>query len=1081
MKTAFTFNRWGFMLAFLFSMVVGNQSWAQKNQAKCPGFTAKITNGTVLNLCSGSTINLVSAPNVTGYSYQWQNQLSTGGSFVNIAGATNPNYPTGLPGAFRVIISTGSCIDTSGITTVLSLVVQGGTITPVITTTLCYGEPGGKITGSVVPGADLGFISYSWEKNENNAGWVTIAGATDIDYIAPLLYKSTAYRRMSKDNCGNSAYSNIANINLAPDLIAGTITPLSQTITRAQTPAPITSTAPASGGSGNYTYQWQSSFWERGPFTNIPGATGLSYSPGRLDETFYFRRVVMDTRCLNKSNTELSVVFVSDGILNAGNLAIPSQCFFPGNPASIILTFNPPRGGTPPYATQWQSSLDNVTFTDIPGATNAASYNPGILTETTWFRKKVTDASGTIAYTPSEVITKVTTTLLGGTIKAMANVACLGSSPAQIKSTVSASGFVGLGYQWQFKNAGTSNVWTDIAGQIREAIFPDPITEKTNYRRVAIDRCGNSYRFAYSNELEIDIRPAIDEGDIAPTAQMVRSGQTPLNLSNTQSPSGGTGSFNLSWESTNNVAFGTWTTIPSATGLSYQPPVVTQTTYYRRAATDNGCLATKYTYSVEVFFNQNPPITGGNLGGSNCVFKGNRPSFITTGSNPPMYGTPPFTYQWEVLVTGVWTTITGATSESYQPPVLTQTTQFRRKITDLWGEFAYSDPFTVTLTIVNLVPGSIVSNSIVVCTGVIPGIIAEITPATGGGVISYQWQSKTVGGVFANIAGATGATYQPGAITQRTTFRRVAMDMCGGVTRTANSNEVTIDITAITNFLAGLVDGPFIACSGSAPGVIKSVLNACAGLTNIGYQWESLAGGTWQPIAGATAASYTPGPITAMTSYRRKAYNDCGNSGYSNQVDIYVYPPIEAGAIGTASQSVCMNGTPVAIQLLANCHYTDGTVTYQWQKATSAAGPWTNITGATSNQYQPGPATASAYYRLLVRSSRCAAFAYTNVASVILDPLCRVSQNTNTIGSSSNSMQVYPNPMTGRSMVVRMNTKGNATVLLINGEGRSFPVSVSNAGAGTMKVTANAELLKGMYLLTVKDENGSRTEKVIVQ
>lgn len=1078
MKTAFTHKKWGIMLAFLCTMMFSYQSWSQKVQAKCPGFTAKISNGSVLNLCTGASVNLTATPVVSGYSYQWQRQANTGGAFANIAGANSSNYMANASGAYRIIVSTGSCIDTSGITSVISLVVTGGTITPVNTLPLCFGESGGKITGSQVPGADLGFVTYAWEMNESNAGWVAISGASDVDYLVPLLFKSTAYRRIAKDNCGNQAYSNVVNINLVADLLPGTLTPASQTITRAQTAAPITSATPASGGSGAFTYQWQAAFWERGPYKNIIGATSADYAPGHLDETFYFRRVVTDTRCRNSVNSGLSVVFVTDGILNAGNLAIPYQCFFPGNPASIILTFNAPRGGVPPYSIQWESSLDNVTFSPIAGATGI-SLQPGILSETTWFRKKVTDAAGTVAYTPSEVITKISTPLTGGSIKALANVACLGSSPAQIKSTGSPAGFVGLSYQWQYKNNTTGNQWVDIVGQIREAIYPEPITEKTTYRRVAVDKCGSAFRYAYSNEIEIDIRPAIDAGDISPTSQMVRAGQTPLPIVNTDAPSGGTGSFTISWETATNIAMGPWTLIPSVTTLGYQPPVETQTTYFRRATMDNGCLATKYTYGVEVFYNAFPPITGGDLAGSNCQFKNSAPSLITTGPNPPMYGTPPFTYQWETRpgTSGAWTILPGETNESYQPPILIQTTQFRRLITDIWGESAYSEPFTINYVSAPLIPGTIATTSIAVCSGIVPGLIIETAPATGGGTITYQWQMKTVGGTYTNIPGATGTTYQPGAITQKTYYRRIASETCGSITRSANSNEVSIDISVVTNFLAGLVDGPFITCSGTAPGVIKSVLNACAGNTNISYQWEILQGGTWQSIPGATMASYTPGAITTFSSYRRRAYNDCGNSGYSNQVDIYVYPPIEAGTIGTTTQSVCANALPSAIKLLANCHYTDGTVTYQWQRSTTAGGTWTNIIGATTNVYQPGPVTANAYYRLRVNSSRCASTVYTNVASVLIDVTCRTS-NSNTL---SETMKVYPNPLTGNTMEVRVNTKGTTSVTLMNGEGRSFPISVSNTGSGKLKITSSANLNKGMYLLTVRDENNSYTEKVIVQ
>jgi hypothetical protein len=794
MKTAFTFRKWGFMLAFFSSMLFYYQAGAQRTAAKCAGFTAKITNGSVLNLCSGSSITLAATPATSGYTYQWQSQTTAGSPFSNIAGATGTSFATTNLGAYRVIVSTGSCIDTSGITSVVRIAVQGGTITPAQTTPICPGEAGGKITGSQVPGADLGFVTYSWEMNEDGAGWMPIQGALDADYTVPLLYKTTNYRRIAKDNCGNTAYSNVATLNIAAAVNPGSITPLTQTINRGETPAQITSVSPASGGTGNFTYQWQQSFWERGPFTNITGATGLSYQPGPLQETFYFRRVAKDTRCLTMSYSALAVVNVTNQILNAGDLAIPSPCFFPGQPASIILTFNPPRGGVPPYTIQWQRSTNNSTWTDIPGA-NGTNYNPGLLTQTTWFRKKVTDGAGTVAYTKSEVITMVTTTLTGGSIQGLSNVACLGSSPAQIKSTGSPTGYVGLGYQWQYKNASTGGVWTNIQGQIREALYPEPITEKTTYRRVAVDNCGASYRTANSNEFEIDIRPAIVAGDIEPTSQMVRSGQTPKPLNSVSSPSGGTGSFDVSWESAVN-AIGPWSTITSVTALSYQPGSVTQSTYYRRAAMDKGCLATKYTYAVEVYLNTNPPVTGGNLGGSTCVFPGKRPSVITTGSNPPANGTAPFTYQWESSpgLTSTWTVIAGATSESYQPDVITQTMQYRRRITDYWGEFAYSEPFTVTIVSAPLNPGSIKTTTVVSCSGGTPALIAEVTPASGGGTfIGYQWQTKFDGGTWTDIAGATASTYQPGAITKRTYFRRAAMEKCGDETHTAYSNEVVID------------------------------------------------------------------------------------------------------------------------------------------------------------------------------------------------------------------------------------------------------------------------------------------------
>src|SRR3982751_4509322 len=115
MKTAFTSNKWSFLLAFLASMVLYLPLNAQKHQAaKCPGFTAKITNGSVLNLCPNTSITLQADPVVSGYTYQWQQQTTAGGPFANISGAMGTTYSTNSLNAYRVVVNTGSCIDTSG-------------------------------------------------------------------------------------------------------------------------------------------------------------------------------------------------------------------------------------------------------------------------------------------------------------------------------------------------------------------------------------------------------------------------------------------------------------------------------------------------------------------------------------------------------------------------------------------------------------------------------------------------------------------------------------------------------------------------------------------------------------------------------------------------------------------------------------------------------------------------------------------------------------------------------------------------------------------------------------------------------
>ncbi len=78
---------------------------------------------------------------------------------------------------------------------------------------------------------------------------------------------------------------------------------------------------------------------------------------------------------------------------------------------NILSSLNPAQSciGTPPIY-QWQSSLDNISFGDIPGA-NTASYDPpATLTQTTYYRRQV-DFGGTILH--SNVVTINKTAPLG--------------------------------------------------------------------------------------------------------------------------------------------------------------------------------------------------------------------------------------------------------------------------------------------------------------------------------------------------------------------------------------------------------------------------------------------------------------------------------------------------------------------------------------------------------------------------------------------------------------------------------------------------------------------------------------------
>ncbi|WP_211302108.1 gliding motility-associated C-terminal domain-containing protein [Chitinophaga niastensis] len=90
----------------------------------------------------------------------------------------------------------------------------------------------------------------------------------------------------------------------------------------------------------------------------------------------------------------------------------------------------------------------------------------------------------------------------------------------------------------------------------------------------------------------------------------------------------------------------------------------------------------------------------------------------------------------------------------------------------------------------------------------------------------------------------------------------------------------------------------------------------------------------------------------------------------SSSVTLINRKPILGNTI-TADQTVCATETPMAISsnVLTGGN---GIYTYQWQKSTtSATGPFTNITGATGDTYQPPVLTANTWYRRVVASGAC--------------------------------------------------------------------------------------------------------------
>ncbi|HMK24792.1 MAG TPA: T9SS type A sorting domain-containing protein [Chitinophagaceae bacterium] len=238
--------------------------------------------------------------------YQWQNSITgCGGSFSNIAGATAATYdpPAGLLVTTNYRRATTStlnaipCTANSNCITVTVNSVSGGTVAT--DQTICSGGDPAAFTQSVAS-TGSGALTYQWQSSTTScaAGFSNIGGATATTYDPPAgLLVTTFYRRVTTSTLtavpctANSNCITVTINNVTGGTVAG-----NQGICSGGDPAAFTQSV-ASTGSGALTYQWQSSTTGcAGAFSNIGGATAITYDPpaGLLVTTNY-RRVTTST------------------------------------------------------------------------------------------------------------------------------------------------------------------------------------------------------------------------------------------------------------------------------------------------------------------------------------------------------------------------------------------------------------------------------------------------------------------------------------------------------------------------------------------------------------------------------------------------------------------------------------------------------------------------------------------------------------------------------------------------------------------------------------------------------------------
>ena len=377
------------------------------NAGSGPSVSVQPVNQTV---CSGGTANFsVTASGVTGY--QWQFSTNGGGTWTNIAGATNATYA--FPGAvianngwqFRCVL-TGQCGTTNSNAATLTV-----NTVPVVTSSpsnisVCSGS-----NASFTVAATGSGLTYQWNLSTNGGStWSPVSGATSPTITltnVTVAQNGHMYYCEVSGTCTPSAGSFPATLTVNSSVTV-TGNPSNSTICEG---TGTSFTASASGTGLNY--QWEVSTNGGSTWSNVTnggvysGATTptltLTNVPPSLNG-YRYRCFISSPPCTPATTSSALLTVNTFPVITAQPTNV-TICEF-GNPTFSVTATT----GVGSLSYQWQISTNaGVSWTNIAGATSSSYAQTNIPAGQNGYRFRVIVTAGCGSTTSNAGILTVNT------------------------------------------------------------------------------------------------------------------------------------------------------------------------------------------------------------------------------------------------------------------------------------------------------------------------------------------------------------------------------------------------------------------------------------------------------------------------------------------------------------------------------------------------------------------------------------------------------------------------------------------------------------------------------------------------
>ncbi len=881
--------------------------------------------------------------------YQWQ--ISTDNTvWSDIAGATSQTYASPSITAthyFRRGTRRQGCAPYIYTNVVTKTVNTPATISVTNTGPYCVGS---TIQFNATINLGLGSISWSgrlayaaFGQNPTRASVTTnMAGTYTADYTAP-------------NGCTASATT---NVTISTTSVGGTVSPASQTICENQ--GVLTTQHTLSGNTGT-VIRWEYFKPGSGTWTDWGGA-GSTTAPSNccFDAlgTWQVRVVVQNGGCAATTSTVASVIVVADPVATTSGGG--SVCIN----GSITLS-STSSSGTGTCTRQWQSSTDNISFSNISGATGS-TYAPPTSTAGTRYYRISYSCTGTNcdqAFSNAQAVI----------VNPLPTATATSNAPVSLGSSILLTSSGGGTYAWSGPNGFSSTSQNPV-------ISPSTVNDYGNYSvTVTLNGCTSTATTYVSLNCSGPVlnlqNPVLISGAAGATGSRYRfssvttgtdailtivgKSHSDINIVSLDEPAATNGGYDAAFQP---IIDYNWYNTPGNTD-----PAGEKSIDFRIDFVDSAALTPR---SIVVLNMTAVDVDGS--GNNNQI----REFFQATGYagyqlQSPTSITPSGTLKGK----GAYANKTGV-DETALDAMISYDYSNVSSISFTYGAEYGGASISASIeerlsslqfkcypfnnTIICPVANISISGGGTICSG---GNISMSAIATGGaGTCTLQWQSST-GSTWTNIAGATSTTYSPTNITTTTSYRTV-YSCTGALCPISISNAITVTVVPDPS-VSVAVDIPTICITGTS--ILTATVSNGTGTTS--YQWQYLSGSTWTNVpSGGTGSTYSVTGVSAgTTSYRvniTQTGNDCNAVTSSPTTVTVVANPSVTTSVNNST--VCVGGTATLSSTVSGG---TGSTSYQWQVSTDLLS-WANVTGAISSTYSPPTTTAGVtYYRVIINQT----------------------------------------------------------------------------------------------------------------